>query len=427
MTTRPAAGAPSGTPERSAVQRSTIATLVGSQAMGGVGVSTGIAVSALLAEDILGSADLAGLAQTTQVLGAAAASYGIARVTVVGGRRPGLTAGYLVGALGAALCVVAGVAESFAALLVGTTLLGAATAANSQARFAATDLADPSRRARALSIVVWATTLGAVVGPNLVGPAGDVAEAIGLPRLTGAYVLGVIGTALAALLVASRMRPDPLLLARELERAAGTAPPPVRRRALDAVREHPRAVAGIAGVAAAHATMVSVMIMTPLHMGHGGASLEVIGFVISVHIVGMYAFSPAVGWFTDAAGPRLALLVGAALLFCAVGLAGTAGEGSSVGLTVGLLLLGLGWSFALVAGSAVVTAAVPLADRPSVQGFSDLVMGVAAGGGGALAGLVVGVWGYATLNAGAAVIVCVVLASALAVPRPGSHTANPAP
>lgn len=416
MTTSPA----SGTPARAAVQRRTIGTLVGSQATGGVGVSTGIAVTALLAEDILGSAELAGIAQTTQVLGAAAASYGIARVTVAGGRRPGLASGYVVGALGAALCLVAGVVDSFAVLLVGTTMLGSATAANSQARFAATDLADPDRRARALSIVVWATTLGAVVGPNLVGPAGDLAEVLGLPRLTGAYLLGIAGTGVAAALVAALMRPDPLLLARELERAAGSGQPPVRRRALDAVREHPRAVAGIAGVAAAHATMVSVMIMTPLHMGHGGASLEVIGFVISVHIVGMYAFSPAVGWFSDTVGPRMALLVGAALLFGAVALAGTAQEGSSFGLTAGLLLLGLGWSFALVGGSAVVTSAVPLADRPAVQGFSDLVMGVAAGGGGALAGWVVGVWGYATLNAGAAVIACVVVASALAVPRSGT-------
>lgn len=411
MTTEPR------TAEVAAVQRRTVTTLVGSQALGGIGVSTGIAVTALLAEDILGSADLAGLAQTAQVLGAAAASYGIARITVARGRRPGLASGYSVGALGAVLCLVAGVVESFTLLLVGSTLLGAATAANSQARFAATDLADPAHRARALSVVVWATTIGAVAGPNLVGPAGDVAELLSLPRLSGAYLLGSVGIALGVVFVSIRMRPDPLLFARELEQAAGTAPR-VRRRAIDAVREHPRAAAGIVAIAAAHATMVSVMVMTPLHMGHGGSSLEVIGFVISVHIVGMYAFSPAVGWLTDAIGPRQVLLAGSALLFGAVALAGTAHEGWSLGLTAGLLLLGLGWSFTLVAGSAVVTDAVPLADRPAVQGFSDMTMGVAAGGGGALAGFVVGAWGFAALNAGAAIVVCIAVVAALAVPRP---------
>ena len=413
----------SGTPETTVVQRRTITTLVGSQALGGVGVSTGIAVTALLAEDILGSADLAGLAQTAQVLGAAAASYGIARVTVASGRRRGLASGYAVGAFGAVLCLVSGVVESFALLLVGSTLLGAATAANSQARFAATDLADAEHRARALSIVVWATTIGAVAGPNLVGPAGDLAELMSLPRLTGAYVLGAVGIGLGVVLVAVRMRPDPLLLARELEQASGMQTTRVRRRAIDAVREHPRAAAGIVAIAAAHATMVSVMVMTPLHMGHGGASLEVIGFVISVHILGMYAFSPVVGWLTDAIGPRQVLLAGAALLFGAVALAGSAHEGWSFGLTAGLFLLGLGWSFALVASSAVVTTAVPLADRPAVQGFSDMTMGVAAGGGGALAGVVVGTWGFTALNVGAAVVVCVVVVAALAVPRPGPPAA----
>ncbi|HLR84520.1 MAG TPA: MFS transporter, partial [Nocardioidaceae bacterium] len=201
------------------VQRRTVATLVGSQALGGIGVSTGIAVTALLAEDILGSPDLAGLAQTAQVLGAAAASYAIARFSAARGRRYGLATGYGVGAIGAVLCLVAGVAESFALLLIGATMLGSATAANSQARFAATDLADAAHRARALSIVVWATTIGAVSGPNLVGPAGDLAELFSLPRLTGAYLIGAAGIALGVGFVAVRMRPDPLLLAREIERS----------------------------------------------------------------------------------------------------------------------------------------------------------------------------------------------------------------
>lgn len=390
------------------VQRRTIATLATSQALGGVGVATGIAVSAILAEEIVGSATLAGLTSTTQVLGSALAAYGIAGLAHRGGRRTGLAVGYAVGACGAALCVVAAATASFLLLLLGTALLGSATAANSQARFAAADLAEPTSRGRALSIVVWATTLGAVVGPNLVGPAGDVAIRLGLPAASGAYLLGVLGTGAAAAYLVLFLRPDPLLLSRELERVqrvshavSGPAPPTERVRAV--VGRHPRVLAGILVVACAHATMVAVMGMTPLHMDHGGASLQVVGFVISVHILGMFALSPLVGWLTDRCGQRLVLGLGATLLLLAVALAGTTPEGSSPRLTAGLFLLGLGWSCVLVAGSTLVGEGLDSSVRPRVQGVADLVMGLSAASAGALSGVVVGVWGFGTLNAAAAV------------------------
>jgi MFS family permease len=402
------------------VQRRTVGSLVASQALGGIGVSTGIAVIVLLAEDILGSADLAGLPQSAQVFGSAAGAYAIAALSSRQGRRIGLAMGYGTGAVGAVLCILAAVMSSFALLMVGAGLLGCATAANSQARFAATDLAPADGRGRALSIVVWATTVGAVLGPNLVGWAGDGAATVGLPELSGAFVLSLVGTGLAAVYLHWRLRPDPLLLARELAAADGDGDEAVatpKRHALAILRDHPRAIGGMVAVAAGHATMVSVMVMTPLHMDHGGADLEMVGFVISIHVLGMFAFAPLVGWCTDRIGQRAVLLAGAAILLAAVALAGRSPEGASAGLTLGLFLLGLGWSCTLVAGSTVLTESVPLADRPTVQGTSDLVMGVCAGLGGASGGWIVATWGFDILNVLAGVLALAVVVVAVAVRR----------
>ena len=397
-----------------AVQRRTVSSLVVSQALGGVGVATGMAVSALLAEQILGSADLAGLAGTSQVLGTALAAYVIATLSSRRGRRIGLSVGYLMGGAGALLSVLAATVSSFSLLLVGNALLGSATAAGSQARFAATDLAAPEASAKALSTVVWATTIGAVLGPNLVGVAGDVALAMGLPEYAGAYLLGALGASAAGIHLLARLRPDPLLLSRSLVSAPrpGEVAPPARR-VREVARAHPHVLAGIVVVACAHATMVAVMGMTPLHMDHGGASLQVVGLVLSVHILGMFAFSPLVGRATDRFGRRAVIAVGGLMLLAAVALAGTAQEGHSAGLTAGLFLLGLGWSLVLVAGSTLVGAGLGPHERPRVQGAADVMMGVSAAAAGALSGVVVGAWGYGTLNAAAGALALVVLAVAL--------------
>jgi MFS family permease len=408
--------------ERAGAQRRTVGTLVVSQALGGVGATTGIAVATILAEQILGTAALAGLAQTTQVLGAAVAAFVLARLMSARGRRVGLVAGYGAGGAGAVLCVLAGVVDSFAVLLAGTFAIGAATAANSQARYAATDLADPVHRARALALVVWATTLGAVLGPNLTGPGASLARSLGIPVLTGPFVFSMAAVALATTVIWVRMRPDPLLLARELaaERGETGSGHVGLRHVWSVVSVRPRALAAMTAIGVAHAVMVSVMVMTPLHMHHGDASLDIIGFVISVHVLGMFAFSPLVGWLTDRAGRAAVLAVGGVLLLAAVTLAGRAPEGHSSGLTAGLFLLGLGWSCCLIAGSTLLVDAVPFAERPGVQGASDLVMGLFAAGGGALAGVVVEVWGYATLNVGSGALALVVLAAAV-VARASGH------
>ncbi|GAA2094745.1 MFS transporter [Microlunatus panaciterrae] len=403
------------------VQRRTVRTLVGSQMLGGIGVASGIAVAAILAEEMLGSAGLAGLASTAQVLGGAILAVPMARLMAGYGRRAGLLAGYLTGAAGAALAVLAGVWSSFPLLLLAAALFGAATASNNQARYAATDLATPQHRGRSLALVVWATTVGAVLGPNLIGVAGDLAGVLGLPRLVGPFLFSLVGFLLAGGLLLLLLRPDPLVLARQVAADAGedTRSHGSVLRGFRVIVHRPAALLGVIAVAIGHTVMVAVMVMTPLHMHDGGAELQLVGFVISVHILGMYAFSPLTGALVDRVGARPVILAGVLLFGGATFLAGRAAEGWSMGLMLGLFLLGVGWSCTMVAGSTLLSAAVPVSERPGVQGAGDLTMGLAAAVGGALAGLVVGGWGYGWLCVGAAVLAgCLLITTLLLRPDP---------
>lgn len=418
-----------------AVQRRTVASLVGIQATGALGITIGIATSSLLARDLSGSEEVAGLAQTFQVLGAALAAFVLARVMSRRGRRVGLVAGYLAASCGAVLAVTAGVVGSVVLLLAAMVLLGSATAANSAARYAATDLAPVQNRARALSVVVWATTIGAVLGPNLTGPSVGVADLLGVPDLTGPFVLGAVGTTAAAALAYVLVRPDPLLSARSLAagEARGHAGPaatgtvvahtrPSWGDVVAALRLRPVLVAAAAGLTAAHATMVAVMVMTPLHMEHGGAELNVIGVVISVHVLGMFAFSPMAGWAADRWGRARALGVGGVVLLVSLVLSGLSPEGSSWQIFAGLFLLGLGWSFATIAASTLLAEHAPLEVRADVQGAADMTMMLGAAAASALAGVVVGTFGYAMLNAYAGVLALGVIAAAVAAARHADTT-----
>lgn len=414
----------------SQAQRRTVRVLVLTQAVGAVGITIGIATASLLARDLSGSETLSGLAQTAQVLGAAVISFLLAPLMARRGRRAGLVTGYVVGAGGGLLAVVAGVVGSMALLLLGAVMLGAGTAANSAARYAATDLATDATRARSLSLVVWATTIGAVAGPNLTGPAGSFADAVDIPELTGPFALGAAGMLLAALVVGVLLRPDPLLLAQELAAAderAGLRPAVATTgtsswgRALAAVRERPVLGHAITGLALTHATMIGVMVMTPLHMEHGGSGLEVIGIVISVHVLGMFAFSPLVGMLADRFGRPPVLGAGGATLLVALLLCASAPTGMSWQVTAGLFLLGLGWSLSMVSASTMVAEHAPLEARTDVQGASDLVMGLTAAVAGALAGVIVGAADYPALALASLVLVAGVVGSAL---RAGQQVAT---
>ncbi len=414
-------------PARAGLQRRVVVTLVGSQMLGGVGVASGITVASLLAADLAGDETWAGLANTFQVLGSALIAIPVARLMAARGRRPGLLAGYAIALAGAAVVLVAVVARNFPLLLLGSLMFGGATTANNQARYAAADLAEERHRGRDLSIVVWATTVGAVLGPNLTGPGADVADLFGLPPLAGGFVFSLVGFALAAALLATRLRPDPLLVARQLAHVDDSETPEHKShgsviRGLRVIARYPAASMGLVAAAVAHAVMVSIMVMTPLHMQHGHAELRVIGFVISMHVLGMFAFSPLVGLAVDRLGGLTVALAGAGILIGAGVLAAASQEGWSVRLMIALILLGLGWSCAYVSGSTMLAAAVPVAERAGAQGAADLTMGLVAGGAGAFAGVVVDHFGYHELGLGAAVLAAVIVAAAAFI-RPARRPA----
>jgi MFS family permease len=398
---------------------------VSTQVLGGLGVGAGVTVTTLLAFELSGSAALAGIAASASAFGAGLSAAAIGAASGRFGRRPGLVAGYLVGLTGAALAVSAAVLASFPLMVAATFLFGSSNASNLQARYAATDLATADRRGSDLSVVVWATTVGAVLGPNLTGPGVFAAGLLGVPDLAGPYLLSAAGFAAAALLLALGLRPDPLLLARRLARetdalAASGAPagaPPARgalATGLAAVGADPSARAAIATIASAHAVMVGVMVMTPVHMGHHGADVRIIGITISLHIFGMYAFSPVFGRLADRLGPRAVLGLGFAQLVAAVALAALSTPRGGAGFLAGLVLLGTGWSAALIASSALLTASLPLESRAPAQGLSDLAMNVAGGSAGALSGLVMTLLGFRLM---AAITVLLLLLPAAMVVR----------
>ncbi|MCX4761174.1 MFS transporter [Streptomyces sp. NBC_01275] len=419
--------APVGAESLPALRRRTTAVLVTSQILGGLGVATGIALASVLARQVSGTEALSGLAPTATVTGTAVLSMPMAALMTARGRRPGLVLAYLVGALGAGVVVVAARIGSFPLLLGGMAAFGAASSANLQARFAAADLAEPQRRARAISHVVWATTLGAVVGPNIAAPAGRSVSGLGIPATAGPFLWAAGIFVMAAVVVAVLLRPDPLLTARALAPEDESSPEARSLRAgLSAVAASPRARLALTTVAVSHTAMVSVMSMTPVDLSHHGAGIDLIGLVISGHIAGMYAFAPLMGRLADRVGRLSVTGLAAGLLACALFLAGTAG-GRPGQTAIGLFVLGLGWSAGLVSGSALLTDAVPQSARAAAQGFSDLAMNTSAGLGGAIAGLVVAKASYAWLNLAAASLLVplaalVLLTRVRGVPADGTPT-----
>jgi MFS family permease len=374
--------------------RRTLRVLLVSQVLAGAGLAAGVTVGALLAQAMIGSTGLAGLPAAALTLGSAGAAIGVGRVSQRAGRRPGLALGFSVGAVGAAGVVLAAAIDSVPLLFAALLLYGSGTATNLQARYAGADLAPVDRRGRAVSTVLVATTLGAVIGPNLVEPMGSLASALGIRELAGPFMLATVAYGLAAVAVHLLLRPDPLLTARA---AAHTQSSPAATAAAG-----PMSVATVRLAATAmvltQLVMVAVMTMTPVHMRDHGHSVGQAGLVISVHVAAMYLPSPLTGQLVDRLGRRPMLAAGGLTLLAAGLLAALAPPESMGLLTLALALLGLGWNFGLVGGTALITDAVPLTSRAKLQGNVDLAVALSGATGGVASGIVVSSASYAALS-----------------------------
>ncbi|MEU7187783.1 MFS transporter [Streptomyces sp. NPDC045369] len=403
-------------------QKRVLIVLALSQTLSGAGLAAGITVGALLAEEMLGSTGLAGLPAALFTGGAALGAVGIGRVCQRWGRRPGLTAGYATAGLGSLGVVAAAGLGSVWLLFLSLLVYGAGTATTLMARYAGADLAAPTRRGRAVSLVLFATTLGAVIGPNLVGVTGEVAHGLGVPRLAGPFLLAVVAYAAAAVVLGLFLRPDPLHLARRLaeteeqakeasaeaeaaKEASETAEADGVAAAAPAARADTRKlVTGAAVMTFTQLVMIAIMTMTPVHMRAHGHATETAGLVIALHVAAMYLPSPLTGMLVDRIGRlRVAAASGVVLLAAGV-LAALAPAHSVPALATALVLLGIGWNFGLVSGTAIVTDAVPLATRASTQGLVDVGIAVAGATGGMASGLVVATGGYSTLALGGGIV-----------------------
>ena len=396
--------------QRAVLQRRVLAVLATGQILGGLGVGATLALGALLVTEVSGSGALSGMAATMNTLGAALLAIPLARLAQRRGRRISLSCGALVAILGAAVIIAAAVLAALPVLLLGMGLLGAGTALNLQSRFAATDIAAPSSRARDLSLIVWSTTVGSVVGPNLFEPSEVLGRSLGLPAFTGGFVIAMAAQVLGAAVYFLGLRPDPLVLALSLGEDVRNKPGPAGGLAL--LRRVAPARRAVVIVAFSHAVMVAVMSMTPLHLTEHGATLSLVGLTISLHVAGMYALSPLFGWLADRLGRVTTVLVGQGLFACALLLTWFGAEHRPA-VVVALILLGLGWSAATVAGATMVTESVEVHDRPGLQGTSDLLMNLCGAAGGALAGPVLVLIGFSGLGPASLLLVAVATVSAL--------------
>jgi len=391
------------------IQRRTVLLLTLAQIFSGVATGAAFSVGSLLAVDLSGSEAWAGAVSTTVTLGAAIASALLIRLAVARGRRITLTTGLAAALVGALLMIVATATRQFWLLLVAALLVGAGTSVNLQARFAATDLSEPRHRGRDLSLIVWMSTVGSVAGPNLIGPGESIAAAIGIPALSGVFVISAAAMLIGLVVIWVGLRPDPLLLARTMASAADAAARPSFRDGLRAFGRVRPAAGGLIAMIVAHFVMVAVMAMTPVHLLHHGAEVTIIGLTISLHIAGMFALSPVMGVLADRLGANAIAAAGLLVVLASALIAGLSGS-DAVLTTVGLVLLGVGWSAATVAGSTAIVDAMPRDVVVAAQGVADTTMSLAGALGGVLAGIILAGVGYAGLG-----IVCAVL-SLVAVP-----------
>lgn len=389
------------------LQKKTIRVLTAGQVLSGFGLGSTLSIGSLLAAQLSGSPAWAGSAATFSTLGAAAWAIPLARLAFARGRRVSLATGAALAITGATLVIVSAAVQLFPLLLMALFLLGAGSAVGLQARFAATDLPSNRSTGRDLSVVVWATTFGAVIGPNMFGPGEIVGHALGLPTMTGPFLFTILSQIAASSVFWFGLKPDPLLVAKELN-AAKVKGKTSFATAIATLRKYPLAALAISSIALSHMVMVSVMSMTPIHMKTMGFDLVVVGFTISLHIAGMYAFSPVFGWLSDKLGRVQTVILGQSIYVAALAFAGF-GQDSRLMVTIGLFLLGLGWSASTVGGAALLTAVLPVEEKTNVQGLSDALMNLSGAFGGAIAGSILAAFMFLGLNLAALIPVFLIV------------------
>ena len=391
------------------LQKRTVRTLALGQILSGFGLGSTLSIGALLAADLSGTVAWSGAAATFSTLGTAFWAIPLSRLAFAKGRRYSLGLGAALAITGATLIITAASLKLFPLLLIALFLMGAGSAAGLQARFAATDIPVEKKVGKDLSLVVWATPIGAVTGPNLFGPGEAVGQWLGLPELTGPFVFTIIAQMLATTVFWFGLRPDPLLVAKQIDAQNVKVRPKLSlASAFGTLAKFPVASYAIVSIALPHMTMVAVMSMTPVHVTSHGGSLVFVGFVISLHILGMYAFAPLFGILSDKIGPTRTILAGQTIFVAALLIAGLGSEQEHL-VTIGLFLLGLGWSAATVAGSALLVVSVPTDQKTNVQGLSDSIQNLAGATGGAVAGSIVALSLFTGLNMAALVPVALLI------------------
>jgi len=389
-----------------ALRRRTVWSLVAGVALGSTGHIAAVTVSAIVAESLGGSTIWSGVPGAAVVLGAAAGAIVLANLMVRRGRRFGLSLGYAISVLGAIIATIAIVGGSLPGLLVGTVLIGFGNASNQLSRYTAADLYPEHRRASAIGLVVWGATVGAVVGPNLVAPAGDFAMSIGLPELAGPYLVPVIFVGAAAILSFALLRPDPYQLADTTSPEDLAATHGSTAASLASVLRRPHVSVAVVALVVGQIVMTLIMTMTPIHMTMHGHGLGDVGIVISGHTFGMFGLSPISGRLTDRFGSPPVIFAGLATIAGASVLAAVAPPEGGVLLFIALFLLGYGWNLGYVAGSALLTTGLGLAERTRLQGFTDALIWSSAAAASLTSGIVLATAGYATLGlVGAAMVI----------------------
>jgi MFS family permease len=385
-------------------ERTVLLVLALATAVGGTGLAAGGTAGALLGADLAGSDAAAGVPLGLLVVGSAVAAPLISYSTPRIGRALSLTLGYLAGAAGAAVVVAAAALESFALLLVGSVLVGAANSAIFLSRYAAADSVGARVRGRALGTVFFATAVGAVASPLLLGPSGDLAETLGLPRLSGLYGVAIVAFGLAALILAAGAYSRVLTTGVNADATAPGDRLDVSRQDLMAGLRATRARTALLALGATNLVMVAVMAIAPVHLTDHGHQLEFVGIVISLHVAGMFAPSPLSGWLADRFGSIAVTGVGFALLASAGLVGALMREESGFQASGMLVLLGLGWNLGIVGGSTLLSASTTPRLRPHAEGIGEVAMGIAAGVGAPVAGILVAGGGFVSLSLVAAAV-----------------------